>query len=142
MKEAEPAASATELVSENDSIRNQTARILNTQDFLEVLSFKGLNGKTYWDYDILIIDFDKLKVNNRDFSTILELKCKGKIPILALLEESSVLDQFEVLALGAVDYLELPVEDNVYKGKLHALYKWKWYYNWEQKNSSFTTPKE
>ena len=83
------------LVSENDSIRNQTARILNTQDTLEVLSFEGLNGKTYWNYDILIIDFDKLKVNNRDFSTILELKCKGKIPILALLEESSVLDQFE-----------------------------------------------
>ena len=38
----------------------------------------------------------------------MDLNCKGKVPILALLEESSVLDQFEVLALGAVDYLELP----------------------------------
>lgn len=107
-----------------------------------MLSFKELNIQTHWDYDILIIDFDKLKIKNRDFTTILELKCKGKIPILTLLEESSVLDQFEVLALGAVDYLELPVTDETYKNKLRDLYKWKWYYNWEQKNSSSNTPKD
>lgn len=125
------------LVSENDSIRYQTDRILDNKESLEVLSFKDLNNKTQWDYDILIIDFDKLKVNNRDFTAILELKCKGRIPILALLEESSVLDQFEVLALGAVDYLELPVADEIYKSKLQDLYKWRWYYNWEQKNSLY-----
>lgn len=124
------------LVSENDSVRYQTDRILDDKESLEVLSFKELYNKTQWDYDVLIIDFDKIKVNNRDFTAILELKCKGRIPILALLEESSVLDQFEVLALGAVDYLELPVVDEIYKSKLQDLYKWKWYYNWEQKNSS------
>lgn len=124
------------LVSENDSVRYQTDRILDDKESLEVLSFKELYNKTQWDYDVLIIDFDKIKVNNRDFTAILELKCKGRIPILALLEESSVLDQFEVLALGAVDYLELPVVDEIYKSKLQDLYKWRWYYNWEQKNSS------
>lgn len=124
------------LVSENDSVRYQTDRILDDKEGLEVLSFKELYNKTQWDYDVLIIDFDKIKVNNRDFTAILELKCKGRIPILALLEESSVLDQFEVLALGAVDYLELPVVDEIYKSKLQDLYKWRWYYNWEQKNSS------
>lgn len=124
------------LVSENDSVRYQTDRILDDKESLEVLSFKELYNKTQWDYDVLIIDFDKIKVNNRDFTSILELKCKGRIPILALLEESSVLDQFEVLALGAVDYLELPVVDEIYKSKLQDLYKWRWYYNWEQKNSS------
>lgn len=124
------------LVSENDSVRYQTDRILDDKESLEVLSFKELYNKTRWDYDVLIIDFDKIKVNNRDFTAILELKCKGRIPILALLEESSVLDQFEVLALGAVDYLELPVVDEIYKSKLQDLYKWRWYYNWEQKNSS------
>lgn len=124
------------LVSENDSVRYQTDRILDDKESLEVLSFKELYNKTQWDYDVLIIDFDKIKVNNRDFTAVLELKCKGRIPILALLEESSVLDQFEVLALGAVDYLELPVEDEIYKSKLQDLYKWRWYYNWEQKNSS------
>lgn len=124
------------LVSENDSVRYQTDRILDDKESLEVLSFKELYNKTQWDYDVLIIDFDKIKVNNRDFTAVLELKCKGRIPILALLEESSVLDQFEVLALGAVDYLELPVVDEIYKSKLQDLYKWRWYYNWEQKNSS------
>lgn len=124
------------LVSENDSVRYQTDRILDDKESLEVLSFKELYNKTQWDYDVLIIDFDKIKVNNRDFTAIIELKCKGRIPILALLEESSVLDQFEVLALGAVDYLELPVVDEIYKSKLQDLYKWRWYYNWEQKNSS------
>lgn len=124
------------LVSENDSVRYQTDRILDDKESLEVLSFKELYNKTQWDYDVLIIDFDKIKVNNRDFTAVLELKCKGRIPILALLEESSVLDQFEVLTLGAVDYLELPVVDEIYKSKLQDLYKWRWYYNWEQKNSS------
>ena len=130
------------LVSENDSIRMQTARILDGQECLEVLSFEELNNKTYWDYDILIINFNKLRVNDRDFTAILEVKCKGKIPILALLEESSISDQFEVLALGAVDYLELPVTDDTYKIKLQDLYKWKWYYNWEQKNSSSNNIKD
>ena len=111
----------------------KTDRILDDKESLEVISFKELYNKTQWDYDVLIIDFDKIKVNNRDFTAILELKCKGRIPILALLEESSVLDQFEVLALGAVDYLELPVVDEIYKSKLQDLYKWRWYYNWEQK---------
>ena len=65
----------------------------------------------------------------------MDLNCKGKVPILALLEESSVLDQFEVLALGAVDYLELPVSDETYKKKVQELYKWKWFYNWGKKNA-------
>ena len=51
------------LVSENDSVRYQTDRILDDKESLEVLSFKELYNKTQWDYDVLIIDFDKIKVN-------------------------------------------------------------------------------
>ena len=55
-----------------------------------------------------------------------------KVPILALLEQSSISDQFEVLAAGALDYLERPVTDELYAQKLGEMYKWKWYYDWEK----------
>ena len=123
------------LISENEKIRNQTTRILDKEDSLDEMRFHELNSRIFWDYDILVIHFDKAKVSNKEFKTILDLNCKGKVPILALLEESSVLDQFEVLALGAVDYLELPVSDENYKKKVQELYKWKWFYNWGKKNA-------
>lgn len=130
------------LVSEDRKVQNQTIKVLSNQGCLEVVSFNELNDKTCWDYDVIIIDFDKLKVSNKDFDAILKLKCEGSIPILALLEDSSVLDQFEVLALGAVDYLELPVSNDIYMRKLQNLYKWKWFYNWEKKNSLSNKSKE
>lgn len=123
------------LISENEKICNQTTRILDKEDSLDEMRFHELNSRIFWDYDILVIHFDKAKVSNKEFKTILDLNCKGKVPILALLEESSVLDQLEVLALGAVDYLELPVSDESYKKKIQELYKWKWFYNWGKKNA-------
>ncbi|MCR2018421.1 hypothetical protein NSB04_01475 [Blautia pseudococcoides] len=44
-----------------------------------------------------------------------------------------------MLALGAVDYLELPVSDERYRKKVQELYKWKWFYNWGVRKSVFDT---
>ena len=68
-------------------------------------------------------------VTTKEFKIILEAKCKSRIPILALLENSSISDQFEVLSVGALDYLECPVAD---EQKLNEMSKWKWYYDWEE----------
>lgn len=71
-------------------------------------------------------------VTTKEFKIILEAKCKSNVPILALLESSSISDQFEVLSVGALDYLECPVADEVYEQKLNEMSKWKWYYDWEE----------
>lgn len=122
------------LISEDDIVYQQTKRVLDEQAKLTVISFEEIKEKLYIPYDILIIDFNQTKVTEREFKTILDLKCKSKIPILALMEKSSVSDQFEVLFMGALDFLERPVKDEVYAQKLNQLYKWKWYYDWEKKN--------
>ena len=52
------------------------------------------------------------------------------------MEKSSISDQFEVLSMGALDFLKRPVKDEVYAQKINQLYKWKWYYDWEKKKVS------
>ena len=111
------------LISEDDIVYQQTKRVLDEQAKLTVISFEEIKEKLYIPYDILIIDFNQTKVTEREFKTILDLKCKSKIPILALMEKSSVSDQFEVLFMGALDFLERPVKDEVYAQKLNQLYK-------------------
>lgn len=121
------------LICEDDAVYHQTLRVLDGQANLTRKSFKDM--KEYNDdmpYDILIVDFNQVKVDEKDYKTLLDLKCKNNIPMLAILEKSSILDQFEVLSLGALDYLERPVDDAAYLAKLNHIYKWKWYYDWKK----------
>lgn len=120
------------LISESDTIFQQTQRILEEQKKLSLFSFEDIKQTDNLQYDIIIIDFDQLRVCKKDFKIILDIKCRSNIPILALLEKSSVPDQFEVLSMGALDFLECPATDEVYSGKLEQLYQWKWYYDWEK----------
>lgn len=126
------------LISEDDIVYQQTKRVLDEQAKLTVISFEEIKEKLYIHipYDILIIDFNQTKVTEREFKTILDIKCRSKIPILALMEKSSISDQFEVLSMGALDFLKRPVKDEVYAKKINQLYKWKWYYDWEKKKVS------
>lgn len=118
------------LICEDDAVYHQTLRVLDGQANLIRKLFKDM--KAYNDdmpYDILIVDFNQVKVDEKDYKTLLELKFKNNIPMLAILEKSSILDQFEVLSLGALNYLERPVDDAAYLTKRNHIYKWKWYYD-------------
>lgn len=122
------------LISESNAVYCQTRRVIDKQIMLHMISFDKIKDIEQLSYDILIIDFNRSKVADKKFKTILDVRCKSKVPILALLEDSRILDQFEVLAMGALDFLELPATDELYIYKLKQLYKWKWYYDWEKRN--------
>lgn len=123
------------LISENDIVYNQTQRVLSEQYILSIFSFGECGNRLSLLYDMIIIDFDQLKVEEKMFKAILDIRCKSQAPILALLENSSILDRFEVLSMGALDFIELPVTDEEYVHKLRQLYKWNWYYDWKNTNS-------
>lgn len=122
------------LICEDDAVYHQTLRVLDGQANLTRKSFENMKeNNDDMSYDILIVDFNQTKVDERDYKTLLDLKCKSNVPMLVLLEKSSILDQFEVLSLGALDYLRRPVDDAAYLAKLNHIYKWKWYYDWKKK---------
>lgn len=52
-------------------------------------------------------------IAEKEFKLILGAKCKSRIPIFALLEQSSISDQFEVLTIGVLDYLERTMTDEL-----------------------------
>ena len=66
------------LISENEKIRNQTTRILDKEDSLDEMRFHELNSRIFWDYDILVIHFDKAKVSNKEFKNYFGFKLQRK----------------------------------------------------------------
>lgn len=120
------------LISNTLDIYYQTQKVMGNQNELQMLSFEAFKDVETIECDILVINFECAMVTTKEFKIILEARCKSNVPILALLESSSISDQFEVLSVGALDYLECPVADEVYEQKLNEMSKWKWYYDWEE----------
>ena len=120
------------LISNTLDIYYQTQKVMGNQNELQMLSFEAFKDVETMECDILVINFECAMVTTKEFKIILEARCKSNVPILALLESSSISDQFEVLSAGALDYLECPVADEVYEQKLNEMSKWKWYYDWEE----------
>ena len=73
---------------------------------------------------------------NEQRANVKKSTMKQREQLMRLLKEdklgASISDQFEVLSVGALDYLECPVADEVYEQKLNEMSKWKWYYDWEE----------
>lgn len=118
------------LLSDDEAVIKQSKRILNDNVALSVFNlgqYKNIEQK----YDVVIVVLDKKRVESKRFEIVFNIKCKLNIPMLALLEKSSILDQFEILRLGALDYMEYPTEDETYLRKLDQLFRWKWFFERE-----------
>ena len=111
------------LISESDLIYSQMKRIVDENAKVSRLSFEEMEEKELLSCDIVIIEFDYMKISNKKFKIILDIKCKKNLPILALLEGGSISDQFEILAMGALDFLEIPATDEMFSEKVHQLYR-------------------
>lgn len=120
------------MVSEDKEVCRQIFRVVGKSLELAVLCFADIEHEKGLQYDMLIVDFDRERIKAREFKIILEMNCMAKRTILVLLEQSSIEDQFEVLSLGALNFLERPAEDEVYRQKLTELYQWIWYYGWKK----------
>lgn len=121
------------LITEDVQLPIQTQRILRGWAQLSICSFENMKQKMNDGYDIIIIDFNQTRVKNKSYKAILDIKDKESIPVLAIMEKSSVLDQFEVLSMGILDFLERPTNDKVYLTKIKQLCKWKWYFDLEKR---------
>lgn len=74
------------LISDNDFVCNQTQRILSEYYILTIVSFVEIKDRLLFFYNIIIIDFNRIKVEEKKFKLILNVKCKSQAPILVLLE--------------------------------------------------------
>lgn len=83
------------LISNTLDIYYQTQKVMGNQNELQMLSFEAFKDVETIECDILVINFECAMVTTKEFKIILEAKCKSNVPILALLESSSISDQFE-----------------------------------------------
>lgn len=118
------------LVSSSYDFYGYTKRILCGQADLYWCDFEQLDRETGKKIDVIIIDFDQKMVQDKSFRVIIEIKGKlnDSIPILALMEGETVQDIFEVLALGALDYLDKSNVQFEYEKKIASMIRWRWYY--------------
>lgn len=121
------------LISDNEIIQEQTNRVLRDKTQLYICEFNEYDQYVQSSLDMVIIDFNRWKIEERAFKILLDIKCKVKEPILAILEKSSITDKFEVLSMGALDFLECPISDETYLKKIEEFYRWRWYNSWLKK---------
>ena len=70
------------LICEDDAVYHQTLRVLDGQANLTRKSFENMKeNNDDMSYDILIVDFNQTKVDERDYKTLLDLKCKKNVPM-------------------------------------------------------------
>lgn len=117
------------LISDCHELYNITNNIIGVNDTILYYTFSSLQNFTTLDCDIAIVDFSQQMVEEGTFHIIIELKGRygSAFPILALLEESNTQDIFEVLNIGAFDYLDKKELGYKYKNKIEEIHRWKEY---------------
>ena len=83
-------------------------KIIETHDISEELSYI-----TDIQYDIIIINYDKVRIRNGDFKMIFDIRCKTQAPLLVILEGCEIRDKLHVLNMKADDYIEKPINMDV-----------------------------
>lgn len=118
------------LVSDNEETYFFSKEIINKRchDLLwcTFLELKNFDNRLV---DIVVIEFGLEMVRQEKFKPIIEVKGKfgSSIPILAIMEGATTQDIFEVLKLGAFDYLDKKELKVMYEKKIEDIIRWKWY---------------
>ncbi len=118
------------LISNNNDFYSYTKRILCGQAQLYWCDFGHFGREAGKEIDVIIIDFHQKMVQEKSFRVIIEIKGKfgESIPVLAVMEGETIQDIFEVLALGALDYLDNSNVSIEYEKKVASMIRWRWYY--------------
>lgn len=120
------------LISDLDAIVEQTKKMIHGEEPVKRYFFSkicDIEFEKEESVSLVIVVFDKAKVNNREYQGIITLTYNKSIPVLALVEGGTPQDILEILSLGAWDYLVYPVTDECYADKLESMKRWKWYLN-------------
>lgn len=124
------------LVTENEPLYRQTTILVGNRAVVKRSSFEALPDTLMEEkVSFVILDFDFTKVQTEDYQAIIQVNSKQKVPILALMEGSCICDNFEVLNLGALDYLEKPMTEQEYINKIDCMFNWYRYYERRKKET-------
>lgn len=118
------------LISKSYEFYCYTKRIVCNQADLCWCEFEQLDSMAGKEMDVVIIDFNQNMVHDHSFHIIIKIKGKfqERIPILAVMEGETIQDIFEVLALGALDYMDKGNIELEYKNKISSMIYWRFYY--------------
>lgn len=91
-------------------------KIIETHDIS-----KELSNMQNMQYDLIVIDFDRARIQNGDFKVIFDVRCKTQVPILVILDTCKTRDKLHVLNMKADDYMEKPISVDEFEKKILQL---------------------
>jgi DNA-binding response OmpR family regulator len=121
------------LVSESIELYKYTIGMIEQDIKLERIGFEQLEYVNMVEADIVILDFVYNMVKGGIFNSIIVIRGKScaYVPILVIMEGGTIQDIFEVLSIGALDYIEKERLVFDYEQKIRSMINWKWYYGLE-----------
>lgn len=114
-------------VYDDESMVYQTQQVIGKHNLI-LCEYCELENMTDELIDIIIMDFNLKRINERKYMPILTVKGKWNSPILAILEDKSVENHLAILSLGILEYLERPMLNEDYKKKIEEMIRWKWFF--------------
>lgn len=120
------------LISDDINIFDTVHTLLKDKWKIRQYKFSELRKKGVMREDcIIIIDFDKEQIEKEEFIPIIQVKGRlgHSIPVLIILPEKNPQDIFEVLKLGAYDYITRKELNRKLEIKVKEIIRWKWYEN-------------
>lgn len=115
------------LISDDEKVFEVTKKI--TKNWLELIwcRYADLKNNQYPLADIVIIEFDKTKLEGKILQIIKIKSEMGEcIPILAIIK-GTVQEIFSILKVGAYDYITTIENREIYKEKIEDIVRWNWY---------------
>lgn len=121
------------IISDDSKLCLKTQQIISYTDQLVSCTISEISTKVCMikDIDIIVIDFSEKMIAGEKYHSLIEVKGKlqNQVPILAVLNGGTVQDIFEVLQLGALDYIDKKNLEKDYEKKISYLKKWKWFFD-------------
>ena len=119
------------LISDDKNIFDTVQTLLKDKWEIKQYKFSELGKDALQGDFIVIIDFDKERIDKEQLGAIIQIKGSfgNLIPVLAILPEKNPQDIFEVLKLGAFDYITRRELNRKLEIKVKEIIRWKWYEN-------------
>lgn len=119
------------LISDDKNIFDTVQTLLKDKWEAKQYKFSELGKDALQGDFIVIIDFDKERIDKEQLGAIIQIKGSfgNLIPVLAILPEKNPQDIFEVLKLGAFDYITRRELNRKLEIKVKEIIRWKWYEN-------------
>lgn len=113
-------------VYDDESMICQTQKVIGKHNLI-LCEYSELEKMTNELIDIIIMDFNSKRINERKYMPIVTAKGKWDSPILAILEDKSIENHLAILSMGVLEYLERPMLNEDYKKKIEEMIRWKWF---------------